>query len=74
MQEWTDISCPTPSLTSRKLGHPRVTTVIIGYPTPYLESSICLFLLFRVYVRSAMVRLHQNCHPHPFVKCCFSVL
>ena len=48
-----------------------VFPVIIGYPTLYLESFICLFLLFRVYVRGAVVGLHQSYHPHSFVKCCY---
>ena len=35
----------------------------------YLESFICVVLLFRVYVRGAAVGLHQSYHPNPFVKC-----
>ena len=62
---------PTPSPTSFWLGRPRVSPVIIGYPTPYLESFICLFLLFRVYVHGAAAGLHQSYHPHSFVKCCY---
>ena len=48
-----------------------VSPVIIGYPTPYLEIVICLFLLFRVYVRGVAAGLHQSYHPHSFVKCCY---
>ena len=50
---------------------PRVSPVIIGYPTRYLEYFICLFLLFKVYVRGAAAGLHQSYHPHSFVKCCY---
>ena len=56
------------------LGRLRVFPVIIGSPKLYLESSICLFLSFRVYVRGAAERLHQSYHPRPFVKCCYNVL
>ena len=44
------------------LGRPRVFLIITSYPTPYLESFICLFMLFRVYVRGPATRLHQSYH------------
>ena len=66
-----DISCPTPSPTGFWLGRPKVSSVIVGHPTPYLESFICLFLLFKVYVHNATVGLHQSYHPRLFVKCCY---
>ena len=73
IQDRAVISCPTPSPTIFWLGRPRVSPVIIGYPTPYLESLICLFLLFKVYVRGAVAGLHQTYyHPHSFVKCCYT--
>ena len=71
IQDQADISCPKPSPTGFWLGCPRVSSVITGYPTPYLESFICLFLLFRVYMRGAAAGLHQSYHPHSFVKRCY---
>ena len=71
IQDRADISCPAPSPTGFWLGCSRVSPVITSYPTPYLESSICLFLLFRVYVRGATAELHQSYYPHSIVKCCY---
>ena len=62
-------AAPHLSPTGYWLGYQRESLILIGYPTPYFESSICLFLLFRVYMRGAEVELHQSYHPHPFVKC-----
>ena len=70
IQDWADISCPTPSPTGFWLGLPRDLKFQLD-PTPYLESFICLFLLFRVYLRGAAAGLHQSYHPHSFVKCCY---
>ena len=71
IQDHADISYPTLSTIGFWLGRPRASPVIIGYPTPYLESFICLFLLLRVYVRGAAVGLHQSYRPRSFVKCCY---
>ena len=48
--------------------------VIIGYPKPYLESFIFIFLLFRVYVRGAAAGLQQSYHPYSLlsVVICFA--
>ena len=51
-------------------GRPSLSPITIGYPTPYVEFFICLFLLFMVYVRGVAAGLHQSYHPHSFVKCC----
>ena len=59
-----DISCPAPSPTNFWLGCQRVSSVIIGYTTPYIESFICLFLLIRVYVHGVAAGLLQSYYPH----------
>ena len=69
IQDQVDISCPTPSPTDFWLGQPRVSLVKTVFLTPHLESFICLFLVFRVYVHGAAAGLHQSYHPHSFVKC-----
>ena len=57
IQDWEDISCPTPSPTGFWLGRPRVSPVITGYPTLCLESFINFVSIYCLRFMCAVQRL-----------------